>query len=97
MEGGSVNTDELHYVVRDSRKRVSDFLSMCTVVKKRKVDLERQIVLKRSERRRIDENICRLKVQIAALTQKLSAKEAVLDSIDMQIEMLLAEHGDAIE
>ena len=97
MEGGSVNTDELHYVVRDSRKRVSDFLSMCTVVKKRKVDLERQIISKRSERRRIDENICRLKVQIAALTQKLSAKEAVLDSIDMQIEMLLAEHGDAIE
>jgi hypothetical protein len=51
-------------------------------VKKRKFDLERQIVSKQSEKLWIAELIRWLQLQMAMLTQKLSAKEAVLDSIN---------------
>ena len=48
MEGSSVNGNGMCSTARDSRKRICDFLSLCTEVKMRKVDLEKQIVAKRA-------------------------------------------------
>jgi hypothetical protein len=99
MEGSSAadRSNGMCSAVRDGRKRVSEFLSLCADVKKRKTDFERQIVSKRAEKRRIQEQIRRLQIQIAEMTQKLGAKESVLDIIEGELQSLIVEHNNALE
>jgi len=65
----------------NSRERVSDFLQECGDAKKCKVDLERQLVAKRAEKRRYQEEIHNIKGKIFHWTQQMNAKEAILDTI----------------
>jgi len=81
----------------NSRERVSDFLQECGDAKKCKVDLERQLVAKRAEKRRYQEEIHNIKGKIFRWTQQMNAKEAILDTINQQLETLTAEHNSAKE
>jgi hypothetical protein len=70
-------------------KRVSDFLFSCTNGRKRKVDYESEVVKKRAEKRRIEDQILRLQRQIANLSQKLRAKEVIRETLEDQIQTLI--------
>ena len=76
-------------------QRVSNFLLSCRDAKKLKRDFDSEISAKKAQKRRIDEQIHRLKAQILKLTTTLKAKEAVLDSLDVQISMLATERDNA--
>ena len=79
-----------------SRKRVSQFLSECVVSKKRKVDLEVGLVIKRKEQWRLGKQVGDFHKKIHVLTQQLSAKELVLDVLTQEIETLTREHTEAV-
>ena len=78
-----------------SRKRVSQFLSECVVLKKRKVDLEGELVKKRKEQWRLSKQVGDLQKKIHVLTQQLSAMELELDGLTQEFETLTREHTEA--
>ena len=77
-------------VPNPSRKRVSQFLSECVVLKKHKGDLEGGLVKKWKEKWRLGKQ-----KKIHVLTQQLSAKELELDVLTQEIETLTREHIEA--
>jgi len=81
----------------NSHKRVSAFLQQCGDAKKCKLDPERQLAAKRAEKRRYEEQIRSLQGQIFKQMQKMKAMEAILDTINQQLESLVAEYTSATE
>ena len=79
------------------RKRVSQFLAECVESKKRKVDLEGVLVKRRNEQLKLHKQVSDLQEKIRVLTQKLSAKELVLDALTQKIETLTKEYAKALE
>ena len=60
--------------------------------KKRKVYLEGVLVKKRNEQMKLRKQVSDLQEKIRVLTQKLSAKELVLDASTQEIETLTKEY-----
>lgn len=87
--------DSCNNMANGSRKRVSDFLKQCCEAKKCKLDLERQLFAKRVEKKRYEDQIRIIKAKILRWTQQMNAKEAILDTINQQMESLTAEHSSA--
>ena len=84
-------------VPNSSRKRVSQFIAACVESKKGKVDLEGVLVKRRNEQMKLSKQVSDLQEMIRVLTQKLSAKELVLDALTQEIETLTKEYTKALE
>ena len=84
-------------VPNPSRKRFSQFLAECVEWKKRNVDLEGVLVKKRNEKMKLRKQVSDLQDNIRVLTQKLSAKELVLDALTQEIETLTKKYTKALE
>jgi hypothetical protein len=80
-----------------SRKRMADFLNHCSVVKKRKVDIELVVSRKRLELKRLAEQVKKLQAAMDVLAQKLSLKESLVDSVGREVVTLQAEWREASE
>ena len=72
-------------VPNPSRKRLPQFLAECFESKRRKVDLEGVLVKRRNEQLKLRKQVSDLQEQIRVLTQKLYAKELVLDALTQEI------------
>ena len=59
--------------------------------------MEGVLVKKRNEQMKLRKQVSDLKENIRVLTQKLSAKELVLDALTQEIEMLTREYIKALE
>ena len=56
--------DSCNNMANESLKPVSDFLKQCSEAKKCKLDLERQLVAKRAEKKRYEDQIHIIKAKI---------------------------------
>ena len=74
-----------------------NFLQNALSQKKRKIDLEGILVKRRNEQLKLRKQVSDMQDKIRVLTQKLSAKELVLDELTQEIETLTKEYTKASE
>ena len=79
------------------RKRLSEFLNQCCQVKKRRVDIESLVCKKMAEKNRISIQVRKIQDAMAVMAQKLSLKEALMDSVAEEVDTLQKAWDDAID
>ena len=96
-KGSSSHTpmDSSSSVISPSKKRVSEFLSSCVEVKKRKSDIGMIVARKEGEKRRLEEQRDKMQAKMRKLMQDLHAKEVQIQAVEAELQTLHAEMEDA--